>query len=772
MKLKDFCKWSPFEGNSISSDSLYDESFFRNHVLHISSEFKSNSDSILRNTIWGNAIEAPKRYFFLHGYSGNGKTTFLNWFKDYLVTSKLANVTILNFTERPNFDTEKKTKELKLYLFRQIDHKSEYINILKLIIEKRRNNQLDPTIITNKTNNALYEILNFIYNKTNENKEYDIINDAEYENKFIKLKLNIIIALTILYNICLKQEESKLNNPKFLIFDNLDVLELEFLTNEFMKSITEAISIVEQYYFNEQGRKNYFIGFVLRESNFAIISPHTKGRVKDKYFEIRFDQNVSYHNIITRRIKAYYSHNELNDLEQNSIDIIYDILTFMNKNHRFVREVYSPYVNFDIRRYFDILSEIAKEFLNWELSNSRYKYHTVFKSIDPESIGASGIMLNKIIAFNIDSTGSNRILENFKKNDTHCNISRQILTVLYNNCYPNGLDIDSLRSDEDFDSQLEKSVKRKPAKISIRNIVRSFQKYYNQNPVTNVQFLKSVYQLYRLKNSSSSHFLTIYGKKYKTSKISGVFTTDSFEEMYNSIGKESRLKNADLKINAAGVALIRSVLPHFEFFNIITCSKYSTNLNEFNRNILCQPLFLSVVTYSNSFIINSHKFNHEVILERVYLKVKQFKEVTEKQLGLKEMILDEKIEEINKFLETDLTMQVRNNKFLHLWRIVFSHLRYIDEFRIHLLECTEFKNNLQDLRNDFAAKSLVFKYPLNTEIEIFNVILEYEKKYIELLSLEPKTITFHPIIEKLSKDILNKINGIFDSNEHKLRVNI
>ena len=112
------------------------------------------------------------------------------------------------------------------------------------------------------------------------------------------------------------------------------------------------------------------------------------------------------------------------------------------------------------------------------------------------------------------------------------------------------------------------------------------------------------------------------------------------------------------------------------------------------------------------------------------------------------------------------------NKFLHLWRIVFSHLRYIDEFRIHLLECTEFKNNLQDLRNDFAAKSLVFKYPLNTEIEIFNVILEYEKKYIELLSLEPKTITFHPIIEKLSKDILNKINGIFDSNEHKLRVNI
>ena len=47
-----------------------------------------------------------------------------------------------------------------------------------------------------------------------------------------------------------------------------------------------------------------------------------------------------------------------------------------------------------------------------------------------------------------------------------------------------------------------------------------------------------------------------------------------------------------------------------------------------------------------------------------------------------------------------------------------------------------------------------------------------KKKYIELLSLEPKTITFHPIIEKLSKDILNKINGIFDSNEHKLRVNI
>lgn len=47
-----------------------------------------------------------------------------------------------------------------------------------------------------------------------------------------------------------------------------------------MKSITEAISIVEQYYFNEQGRKNYFIGFVLRESNFAIISPHTKGKGK------------------------------------------------------------------------------------------------------------------------------------------------------------------------------------------------------------------------------------------------------------------------------------------------------------------------------------------------------------------------------------------------------------------------------------------------------------------------------------------------------------
>lgn len=631
-------------------DKHYDE------LLIQLQEYRNINKQLLQ---WTSVGEKHSELVLLSGYSGCGKSTFLNWFKKKNKSNKYA-FEIINLISDPlkendtNFIIEAVIDHLK-----NLVYNNQSINLILQNPEityklfKERNEQFS----INQPWQVLKEVSGLIKNLSPTDK-IGIIDIQERLNKNLTFKQ---ILLIFLLEIILREKDQSGKSIN-VCFDNLDELEYEYLSEkiwgEFLnvRALLVKLCVLPSVGFPFNSR--FSIILVFREANLLVNSAQNRDRRDPKLKFSKFLFKSTARKILNRRLEFCKKHLPVKSKNSKC----FKIAKIVAKDS-YTDRLFLPMYNYDYRRIIKAIVEISTEDLKYEANVvSPYWYDNVRK----HSVLGGRATLASLFFLHLDSSGFLNELAP-RPRDTeiaefgYCRIPRVLLTIIYRHSY-----IDGVPKDIDLRNQ------KKPDKIKLQTIFETHFKYFkNIN-----EFFYWIKSFFKISESSWAHLISIYGKQLNEGKLKFKKEQKLYEDKYikkdeNSYSKFQEInKDLYVHINASGYVYLRYIIIHFEYFSI---------LNHKRINKKYTPLFLSYKRTPNK---NDYQFTR--ILNDVFDETKLFKKNIEK---FKQKTLNWDENDIIKYRDSYLCFKADSNSkgTYYLPRVVSFHVNYIDQFRYFIL---------------------------------------------------------------------------------------
>lgn len=648
----------PYDGQKNLSKLLTEEIFFEliYHETDVIRKLYHKISKDLFSGIWN------KRLLFLHGFAGIGKSTFLRYF--IRKTQHEFFPIILDFQEIVSMlQTDHETDSgpslnpishgMKQFLYKKtISSQREYFAFVK-------NNKPILRVYLNDFY-IRHEVLITTKSITNDiDIWHNLLFDSNFNDTLILFFLNILIDFS-------KNDLSKC----LIIFDNLDKINLDYFTEDFRKlfpDILDAIGLLSQnrelfssdFDFVSQFK---FI-FCLREANNTQINPNDFDRI---WYNIATEKIIldvnTYHGAFTKRLeflKLIYSEENIKETIGLSIDDIISIINTYFKNDIF-STIFLPLFNYDFRKLsISIFSVIV---------NMRGQAKQLISTNGLKIYGANSTMFCGLIS--ILATGNYievfyKQSVNWENPDGFCHPARMLLTFLINHSnqkvnFPEKLTV--IKED-----------------MSLFDLFSYFNKIYHPDDI--IEVLTS---LFKYHSDGWIHPITIKNKLVKNKQsfkkelrllqryselnhidISGQKLKD--DQMIEFIEIRTKLENIKIRHNPASFALLRYILPSYNYYLVINGNQESI-FNFRGRSLL----------EKNSEL--------ETILNRVYVSV--VNHVTAMRKFLDNKFYRTLGYDVEAFKFSNYCWKYKGDTglpddkgFLHETRVITTHIAHLNIFR-------------------------------------------------------------------------------------------
>jgi hypothetical protein len=714
----DVVLYSPYNISLRKKDFLTEDEFFTTLFIEIS-KFKDEKDRFKKYLSDG---EGRVPIAILSGYSGSGKTTFINWLRRSMIGEghffKILNV---NDTPKHNsYDSkllaatiEGDLQSLLLnkcsslaYILEHYDkfiiHFENFIIPLdKPIINETAGEQWRETTVMDEVEEC-YEIL-----KIEQNSKKVKVNAIKRLTS--KLNFRHLLLIYILEYILIFDENDDKHSYIFC-FDNIDQLKYEYLSLRFWDDfysvwkILQTIANEEEEYkvkFDFENKFKFLI--VLRESNLSLTYSMNPQLRKNLNFSMKTRRCIlsgEIKDILNKRISFIYEHIE-SERKTNNLTNLLGILDGQ-KYREFAKGCLLPLFNYDYRHFFTTIDSIT--------DNDNEQQHfiidhialDVIKSIGRESISTNlskGIILLPIIA----GSCKNQFLKLIPSKSNGCRLPRLILTVLFNLTYPNGLS-DDLKFKENIE----------PGRVSIRELFKIFCTAY-----TVKEFLENLRKLCYFNEDSWAHLVSFYNVRYNSENelvfsdyISNLLTNYK-ENGDDDVTEFDYEKDVYLHFNASAYAYLRYIITHFEYFSFLATYQSSKVENK--------PLAILAfeISYNKENETWEYAFEHRI--KNVLQVVATYKKLIDSDFSQNRF----KAMTEREYTKSDFCFgESSANREFYMTRVVTTHIRYIDDFRKFIYCGSSFdsyyktKSNLSNLKN----KMQINKYLITVIIEYLDIL--------------------------------------------------
>jgi ABC-type oligopeptide transport system ATPase subunit len=726
--FKDILLHSPYER---LLDYGLTESEFREYLLVRNEEYKKIANEIFASFSQG---DKSKTFYFLKGFSGCGKTTFIRWLIKEIIDTK---------------ETTFNSGSLKIYReyinlsFTSNSEKRYFEKTIIDIIDRKFEDYKSTFIFIERNHDKIFPHLNGIKNKshliadiTTESKSSSLFKSA-FDSLLDDLPVKTLLTICLLQKII--HVEEKKHDLCFFCIDNLDSFDYSYLLEDFWQDFFYAynklIDIRKEFDWSFDIKKKLKVLYVLREHNYNLVKANFNKHASDVLRPLTHDA----FSIIQPDVKKILE-NRVNYALNREIDINSDILKLINlildEDDIFREKFYLPLFNYDLRKLNQKIVEIAT---NENLLHFKFdfkKYGNLFKHRDPQfKNGARGIILHGFLKtlFNseekypIDPIFDDDYLED-SSSQPFCSYCRLLITVIYNL---------TCQDDKRLNKKLDNLALITKEQFPLSKLISSLR-IFNDTKEPIIPYKSIFYWLskfYNLRNETVTHLINISEKTTNTSRDIS-FDEELIESLQNQdFATNSIINNINIRINPSGVIYLRYLIPHFEF---LAAYKYwREDKDEFSK--LFKPLYLST-DYSTL----NNKYEFETLIDDVYSIVEKKKRGNDK--FLEERIFKySKVNNIGKYLDSKFVLHLKDiNSQLYSSRTITTHLRYLEYFRKYLIEDEAFGNYVNQMKNLYGSNVKSLK-----EIEKF--ILKYQKKYIDLYFNNEKHESFDYTISEIMK---------------------
>lgn len=680
--LTDNKRKSPFE---IGVDADTNESAFRKYFFVDYPETIEVLIDRLDKVIEGNSNNS----IIFYGASGSGKTTFLNYYAEK--SGNRNEFHFVNLIEYPaDMDYEECIREVLLTKIYEILNATDN-NVSVLLYDYIVKQEAIKFFDKKEDNDIVYDYL--IANRIErEGAEYflDYIG-LDQDGKFVR-GTNTNKGLVVLYLLAaLIKHKTTANNDKnvVFVFDNLDEIPTQYIFVHSYKLIMSAFSEVQKFcdnclYFDFLGKCTFILSY--RSNNAQIVDrcQQEERQIQSSVnIEFRNEYQVSYSQMLSKRIRYYCEKHKKNTLQDNE----WRVRELLNLEKEYCSKVIRPLFNYDFRMFVHF-------FVN-HLMNKGLKDvdDELIKQPEPDQkkeknkqTGARGILMFYALESMLKETSLrlrtyvNHEFENYQ----HCNVYRMSFTLLSN------LGGWALQDDDLINAiKEENSFNDETPRINFLGFAQKVEKLYGK------EMFKSVIE--GLVGSVAYNFeypITLVGglvDEYFKDK-DNVHSTSAFARFIVKIytENESLLENVYVKINPLCVIYCWRVFINFEYFNLISNKWNNQSISDFKY--VPVPLFKITNEHMLKGCLNSVFSTVNTILGKAdghfcdkcaeTGKSKCDYGKTEKKNN------DASRNEINSTNETcNPTFQdfVNDgfciNKTMYAVRVITSHLNYLDQYK-------------------------------------------------------------------------------------------
>jgi hypothetical protein len=701
LSLKELFFYTPYD-HLYDHKSILTEDDFINQL-----RIENSYDDLKKNLVQSIRNDA---FTFLCGYTGNGKTTFIHWFKEQI---KDYTVDIINVIKNGvGFDLEITLVETCLVdeLWDRLD-----VEVFKIIRSNRNNiffRYFDAKLLDRITNYCQR------YDREDKPKNIELFYYIFEDNSGTKNSYSQKLMLYLLNAIVPQLETAENPNsikPYLLCFDNLDELKIEHLSGDVWENTLDATFKLNSIFFELKKDFNYTLKtsllLVFREANWAVGAAQANDRLSHITAQMHFFCVNNGLEIIRKRIKVYAdAHNE----EDNNDKRILELAEIIFKDEVLINERLMPLFNYDYRQFVDALVRITapifisgKEYRLFNMTEKQYDAFPKDKFIN----GKRGILMHAFIRHLSNDNFLNRIAPRTDIHDTrgHCNFARMFLTVLCNLAFGN-------KAEEQRNERAEAM----PAPVPLMEIYK-----YCKNIMTPGEFFDTINSLIDINRSSWTHLITLYNKEpVQFNKNEYTFDFSAEKKNLDKGNMTGDLRKIAVSPNASAYIYLRYIITHFEY---IAAHKASSSNSIYDY----KPLFLCTNTN-----ITTVKWEFEETIETVYGIVKAYSARTEKFFN--EVFIDRLEYDHKKYCRPDSVYIFKGDYHngskkkwhypFYMTRLLTTHIRYLDDFRRYINEhyYKEMETTLKTIDNKIARN---FK----NRAGINSFILEYIGKYIKLL---------------------------------------
>ena len=719
-----FLKSTPFSilGN-YNYDGMLTKDIFFNFIFSPEGESDKMIDILAKDIFY-----KRKKTLLLFGYQGSGKTTFI-----YYLIHKINEYLKGQHPDHPpekyiefhliDFDIDTYHPKIKQYI-----EKVSHFLILEFMTQaNNRNAKLFYELFLSHQSLHIFRELRIFFSKFNSLflESHNIDEQYDFEEFITELNFNNILIILILWSIAIFLQEKHVKKHVF-VMDNIDVLKNSADIEDFFENyalFTRNIDdIIRQLNLNINSTKitySSLFTFIIctRESTWAKV-------VNDHAFELLKDETDS-QDISNLFIKPRILKHRLNYLIENRSDFDDQFISSINDIERLLNDfdiegrfsVFNMFNN-DYRRCVSTFSEVLEN--NKALATEYYSLidhpKSMIESKKYRIYGARGMVYRSIWnRFRYENLFKNiGVLDVNNRKNIPFSDARLVLTYLseyttgklVGNNFMHAVDLDRMYRDL--------------GKIGIS----PFRINSALNNMFNIK-----------KNSAWSHLVNLHQ----------IHTGDMEELENNRINYETKKDSAScfpyikVSISIAGEEYLRIMDTHFEFFSCRACNSLNFDM----------PLFYSK-NLNKLLHKGKYKYRFQVIIDSV------IKIVHDCCNGLNDFMTDK----IEKIMTTEDYMcscynyhKNQNQEVLHGERIIHTHIRYLDHYRLYLLNC---------LLCDDADKDELY--------EINKILVEYIEQYIIIGKSHPKIIS--STSQRLFPKFIEKIELIKQSNYTDMQTEI
>lgn len=691
--MRRFLQATPYvEHDYYSFNGVINEEVFYEYLYFESKSIEDKKQELYDSIVTDSGINT----FFILGYQGCGKTTFINALLNYYTfkSKKKLNQDYLIDCDKNGVNGEKNplkiifNKKLLSYIIRHneiIYDYTDFYNVNHLVLRE----------CVNST--SLYSVRDYftklIDKKENLNK-IEVINELELflNNLDIKDSLYIIILFYIskLYKL-----DNRLEDSVFLFIDNLDYIdnlkELAVFMNAIKSLTTDMSKIFNKLQLYEKDSSISSIRFTKKVKILVAMRETTYANLPNPHEVDFFDAIHSYsditewynkNKIVDWRLKFLKNGNLLSEKKKEEANLILEII-----RDNYTKDIFIPLYNNNYRRATKIITTVIidhpKEFESYyKLAKSKLLYL---------KHGARGILFKLVMdLFNSDENGEENCLrkigvldfQNRKSNDV--SIARMILSYL---------------------STMTDTLCDNPRRcVSVKKIIDNFDGIFTSNEI-----IRSLLNMYSLKDSIWTHLVS-FGRYESSESIKEMLDKDDYSAL--------DLNKTTVHYSCAGKIYLEVMTSHFEFFSTrIKGSQYPalfcySNYKNGSKKFL---EIIESVIHEVELCCNSLSTHNE--------KVCNSKGKTNIPMDIEEYLKSPFVASIKKVNRVD-KKRTQIRKQFHEDRIINSHIGYVDRFRLYII------NNGRKFSQDSIAINELLCNVLERYIKLLDSVLttEYTKE--------------------------------------------
>jgi hypothetical protein len=740
LSLKKVLKYSPY--NKFENESIHKiigENTFEEELFCEIEEFRKAEKKLVHFVEEGNW---QKSWVVLHGFSGNGKTTFIHWFKKAHSEFSIhyLDCSLSTVPAEPKDDLEDRSfLPIKSALIKQLESNEKGSKLMTYLTTHERK-------LTESFTNDFFKILrSYVYPVGDFQHDVNLINilkEVDFSDVCQLYYLNILLSI----------EEGKTPNRIIVTFDNLDRLNLEKVAASFVrrfKNIQQRITdILKKCPIPETELDLELVTtvFVLRDANYAIMNPQFSKIIE--IGDIDFTLLDSCDEIIQKRLDFADKKSAITDKETRKL---FELIS----KDRYFKKFFQPLVNFDYRRLVSYTFDIIEADLNNKVNLGLDLFSKLYQS--NHRSGARGILYHGFCWYlwKRDFLKDFGDIANMNPAETEgfCNPDRVILTILMN---MNNFQMNVLSDN----SRIKYAYNYTP--VSVKSLLDKITGYYKENSaIYDVDTVLDIFEKYFFMGQDEDlcNIITLQFEVSEMIQGRGDYISSDLRTMLREFGEkykdikakrtpyshnnENMLENLKVSLNPAGFIYLNNILVHYEFYS---------NWMRFQRKVTedkPKPLF-----NDTDFNFVEGKYNWQTnilnvlsLIEGHVKHMNNFFEIKYKPflMNLKDQnveVTDYAAEFYNSPLSywaykydlehNQYNIDIQNRKEFHSTRVLSSHIGYLDDFRLFLLNDIDFNNYNENNVWKWGNEVYKNKYQLH---QINKIMIDYIKRYLKLMDL-------------------------------------